>query len=57
MRACVEKVDVLGWTKSIDKLFVKYIQQKQEQHDEVENITSSQLMELDDTKYKQLKGK
>ena len=57
MRAYVEKVDVLGWTKSIDKLFVKYIQQKQEQHDEVENITSSQLMELDDTKYKQLKGK
>ena len=44
-----------GYKAATDNTFVKYIERKQEEYDDGNSMTSNQLMELADKKYKNLK--
>ena len=46
-----------GYGACSDRNFVDYIRRKQERYDEGEEVTANQLMNLADTKFKQLKDK
>ena len=46
-----------GYAACSDKNFVDYIRRKQERYDEGDELTATMLMNLADTKYKQLKDK